>query len=148
MQFEGLRDVGFVRTVYTIMSCAPYILRSAFRLIGSREIFFSSPPLTKIIWCSSLFYRWYAFGWTESYKFSQNAFLFFADMHLSGLRTVRFVRIPSFVTLIMSCAIYIYIYYDRHLGWLEAVRFVSRSPLNKIIDWETWDLSECLPLLQ
>ena len=37
--------------------------------------FFSRPPLTKIIGCSSFIYRWYAFGRTESHKFSQNAFL-------------------------------------------------------------------------
>ena len=93
MQFEGLRDVRFVRTpsfVYILMSCAPYILRSAFRLIRSREIFFSRPSLTKIIGCSSLIYRWYAFGWTERDKFSQSA--------------VRLVRRPSLFTLIMSCA--------------------------------------------
>ena len=81
MQFEGLRDVRFVRTssfVYIIMSCAPYILRSAFRLIRSREIFFfSRPSLTKIIGCSSL--------------------KFIDDMHLVGLRAISLVRMPFFV---------------------------------------------------
>ena len=108
--------------------------------------FVSRPPLTKIIGCSSLIYRWYAFERTKRRETGQNAFLVYTNNVLRAMYTKFCISVDwkpwdlsasLRLTKIIGCSSLIYRWYafgrtESHEIYQNAFLFYTKNVLRTI----------------